>query len=97
MLVYLLVKNYVNIIAVDFNFHLSKVSSSKLLDHMKRYAQVVNKPPRMSGSQIDHIYIKSSLLEEFHAKTIIENIYVSDRGALRIAFQKKEVDFTVSK
>ena len=31
----------VNIIAVDFNFHLSKVSSSKLLDHMKRYANYI--------------------------------------------------------
>ena len=53
--------------------------------------------PSIFGSQIDHINIKNVLLEEFYAKVIIQNINFSDYNALEIAFQKKEVAFTVSK
>ena len=74
MLQYLLVANFVDIIAADFNYNLSKVSSNKLLDYMIGYTQVVNEPTNISGSRADHIYIKGALLEEFHTKAIIQNI-----------------------
>ena len=86
VLEYLLVANSVDVIAGEFNYDLSKVLSNKLLDHMILYNQVVNEPTDTSGSQIDHVYIKSALLEEFHTKAIV-----------RIVFWKNEVDFTVSR
>ena len=89
MLEYLLEANSVDVIAEDFNYHLSKVSSNKLLDHVIEYTQFVYQPTHISGAQIDHVYIKSALLEEFHIKTIAKNIYYSDHDAVRIVFQKK--------
>ena len=51
----------------------------------------------MSGFQMDHFYIKSALLREFHINTIVQNIYFSDHGGVRIVFWKNEVKFTISK
>ena len=51
----------------------------------------------ISVSQIDYAYIKSALFEEFHTKVIFPNIRLSDYDGVRIVFQKKYVDFNVSK
>lgn len=75
VLEYFLVVNSVDVIAGEFNYDLSKVLSNKLLDHMILYNQVVNEPTDISGSQIDHVYIKSALLEEFHTKTIVRIVF----------------------
>ena len=69
ILEYLLVANSVYVITGGFNYHISKVSSNKLLDHMIGYTQVVNKTTHVSGSQIDHVYIMNDLLKEFHTKS----------------------------
>ena len=63
--IYLLVANSVDVIAGDFTNDLSKVSSNELLDHMIGYTQVVNEPTHISGSQINHVYIKSASLKSF--------------------------------
>ena len=47
----------------------------------------------VSGSQIDHVYIKSALLEEFHTKDIAQDINFSDHDVVRIVFWKNEVGF----
>ena len=67
MLVYLLAANSVDVIKGDCNYDLLKASSNKLLYHLG-YTQVVNKPTHISSSQIDHVYLKSALLDEFHYK-----------------------------
>ena len=90
MLEYLLEVNSIDVIEGKFNYDLSKVSSNKLLGYMLQMKQDI------SGSQIDHVY-KSALLEEFHIKAIVQNIYFSDHDAVRIILQKNEVDFTFSK
>ena len=35
------------------------------------YTQGVNQPKHVPGFQIDNVYIKSALLEEFHKNTIV--------------------------
>ena len=50
------------------------------------YTHVANETRHISGSQIDHVYIKSAVLEEFHIKAIVQNIYFSDHDAVRIIF-----------
>ena len=71
VLEYFLVINSVDIIAGEFNYDLS----NKLLDHMILYNQVANEPTDISGSQIDHVYIKSALLEVFHTKAIVRIVF----------------------
>ena len=57
MLEYILVANSAGIMAEDFNYDLSKVLSSKLLDHLIGYTQFVNKIAHRSGTKIDYTYV----------------------------------------
>ena len=43
---------------------------------MIRYIQVVNEATHISGSQIDHVYIKNTLLGEVHTKTILQTTFL---------------------
>ena len=59
MLQYLQATNSVDIVAVDFNFDLLKVPENNLLlNHFTEHIEIVNKATHMSGSLIDHVYIK---------------------------------------
>ena len=53
MLEYILVANPAGIMPEDFNYDLSKVLSSKLLDHLIGHKQFVNKITHRSGTKID--------------------------------------------
>ena len=90
MLEYLLATNSIDIVAGD----LLKVSENDLfLNHFAEHVQIVNKPTHISGSLIDNVYIKKTLMEEFFANAIVENIYFSDHDAIRIVIEKNNVDF----
>ena len=94
MLQYLLATNLVDTVAGDFNFDLLKVLENNLLsNNFMEHVQIVNKPPHVSGSLKDHVYIEKTLLEEFSANATIENIYFSDHDATRIVIEKNNVDF----
>ena len=59
MLQYLQATNSVDIVAVDFNFDLLKVPENNLLlNHFTEHIEIVNKATHISGSLIDHVYIK---------------------------------------
>ena len=81
MLQYLLATNSIDITAGEFNYDLLKVSQNKFLDIFTDHVQMVNKPTHISGSLIDHVYIKKSLIEEFFSNATVENIYFSDHDA----------------
>ena len=70
---------------------------NKLLDIFTDHTQMVNKPPCISGSLIDHVYIKKTLIAEFSIKTTVENIYFSNHDVIRIANEKNNVDFQKKK
>ena len=61
MLQYLPAKHSIDIIAGYFNYDLLKVSKKRFLDIFKDHAQIVNKPTRVSGSLLDHVYITKAL------------------------------------
>ena len=93
MLQYLLATNSLDIIAGDFNYDLLKVSENKLLDIFTYHFQMVNKPTHISGSLINNVSIKKTLMEEFFTNVSVENIYFSDHDALRNLIEKNAVDF----
>ena len=64
MLQYLLATHSVDTIAGDFNYDILKVSQNKLLDIFTDQP-IFNKPTHISGSLIEHVYIKKALMEEF--------------------------------
>ena len=57
------------------------------------HVQIVNKPTHISGSLIDHVSIKKTLMEKFFANAAVENIYFSDHDAIRAVIEKNKVDF----
>ena len=54
---------------------------------------MVNKRTHISGSFINHVYIKKTLMEEFSTYVSVKNIYFSDPDALRIVIAKNAVYF----
>ena len=57
---------------------------------------MVNKPTRISGSLIDHVYFKKALMENFFTNVAVENIYFSDHDAVRVAIEKNPIDFHIN-
>ena len=90
---YLLAAYSVDIIGGDFNYDLLKVTENKLPDIFEDHVQIVNKATHISGSLIDHVYVKKTLMEEFSINLTVENIYFSDHDAVRIVIDKNAVDF----
>ena len=54
---------------------------------------MVNKPTHISGSLLDHAYIKKTLMREFSINGNFENINFSDHDTIRIAIEQNNVDF----
>ena len=79
-----------------FNYDFLKVSQNKFLDIFTDHVQMVNKPTHISGSLIDHVYIKRALMEEFFNNVTVENIYFSDHDTVRFTIQKKYNDFPIN-
>ena len=52
-------------ISGDFNYDLLMVLLNNFIDIFTDHIQMVNKPTHISGSLVDHIYIKKDLMEEF--------------------------------
>ena len=65
VLQYLLATNSIDIIAGDFHLDLLKVSQNKFFLNLAHHVQMVNKPTHLSGSLIDHVYVKRALTEDF--------------------------------
>ena len=93
ILQYLLAAYSVDIIGGDFNYDLLKVTENKLSDIFGDHVQIVNKATHISGSLIDHVYVKETLMEEFSINLTVENIYFSDHDAVRTVIDKNAVDF----
>ena len=54
---------------------------------------MVNKATHISGSLMDHLYIKKCLIEEFFTNATVENVYFSDDDAVRMIIEKNGDDF----
>lgn len=62
------------------------MTENKLLNYFTDHAQTVFKPTHISGSQIDHVEIRKTSLEEFSTKVTLESIYFSDHDNVRLSF-----------
>ena len=57
---------------------------------------MVNKPTHISGSLIEHVYIKKALMEKLFTNVTVENIYFLDHDAVRIVIEKNSVVFHIN-
>ena len=96
MLQYLQAINSIDIIAGNLiSYDLLKVSEDTFLDIFTDHVEIINKPTHISGSLIDDVYIKKTLMEKFFTNESVENIYFSDHDAVRIVIEKNAVDDTI--
>ena len=72
------------------------MSQNNFLDIFTDHVQMVNKPTHISGSLIDHVYIKKAFMEEFFTNVVVGNIYFSNHDAVKVAVQKKYLDFHIN-
>ena len=75
-----LATNFIDSIAEDFYYDLSKVSEIFFLDVFKDHAHMINKPANTSGSLIYNIYIKKALMVEFLTKKTVETFIFQIMG-----------------
>ena len=75
MLQYLIATNSIDIISGDFYLDLLKVQQKIFLDIFTDDVQMVKKPAQISGSFIDHFYIKRVLMEKFFTMVTVKKIY----------------------
>ena len=50
----------------------------------------------LSGSILDHVYVKKSFLEDYKVEIVVLNTYFSDHDAVRVKVSNKDIDFMIS-
>ena len=48
------------------------------------HVQLVEFPTHISGSTLDHVYVKRSFLEGYEVEIVVLNTYFSDHDAVRL-------------
>ena len=82
-----------DIVTRDFNYNLLKASENKLLDIFTNHSQMVKKLTQLSGSLIDHVYIKKTLMANFSINATADNINFSDHDVIKIVIVQNNVYF----
>lgn len=59
----------------DLDYDLHKFSHRKLLNNTADHVAIIAKPPHISGSLIDHVCNKETLMKEFSTNVVVESIY----------------------
>ena len=73
---YLSATNSIDIIAGDFNYDILNVSQNNSLDIFTDHVQMGNKATHISGSLIDHVYIKKALMRKlFHKCNCCKHLF----------------------
>ena len=62
---------------------------------LSNYTQVVKEPTHLSGSLLDHVYVKNSILQEYCVSTSMINLYFSDHDAVQLTISNRNIDFNV--
>ena len=78
----------IDIIMGDFNIDAFQQNEYLALA-LRNYELIIKSPTHLSGSQLDHVYIKKSLLEHVHVETIIHTVHFSDHDAVRFKLRKR--------
>ena len=81
-------ENDIDVILGDFN--INAFTTNNLSDLLCEYVQIVQEPTHISGSLIDHVYVKQSLFDSYDIKCIVKNTYFSDHDAVMFQFDPRK-------
>ena len=77
----------IDIIMGDFNLDAYKCNVN-LTFTLRNYKLIIKYVTHLSGGQIDHVYIKKSLLDQVHVESIIHTVNFSDHDAVKFKLTK---------
>ena len=76
----------IDLIVGDFNLQ----PSESLSNVLNLYDQLIEKPTFISsGSILDQVYVKKSLLSKYLIKTDVESVFFSQHDSVKIKFELK--------
>ena len=90
---YFIERSTAHFVIGDFNVD-GFTDNVQLQNIFSEYTQVVKEPTHLSGSLLDHIYVRNTVLQEFYISTSVINLYFSDHDAIRLKLQKRMLTLT---
>ena len=82
---YLVESRKIHVIVGDFNLK----PNVELRNILQQYEQLVVEPTHISGSLLDHAYIRQDVLDLFYVEVTVKTLFFSDHDAVRIVIQNK--------
>ena len=79
----------------DFNIDVFN-DNMQLKNILSDYTQVVKEPTHLSGSLLDQIYVRNTVLQEFSVSASVIDLYFSDHDAVRLKMTSSNVDFNIT-
>ena len=71
----------IQVILGDFN--VSAFDNHQVKDFLGNYTLIINQPTHLSGSLLDHVYVKNDFMNKISIRCIIKNIFFSDHDAVK--------------
>ena len=84
---YLLRAHSIDIILGDLNINFFNTTDIQPLTNLMQslnYVQIIDKPTFISGSLLDHVYVRQAIHANIHSSVV--SVYYSDHDAVRITF-----------
>ena len=78
----------IHIIMGDFNMDAFK-QNERLTIALRSYELIIKSATHLSGGQLDHVYVKKSLLDQIHIESVIHTVYFSDHDAIQFKLTKR--------
>ena len=78
----------IHIILGDFNIN-AFTPNIRLTRILHDYKMIVNVPTHLSGSLLDHVYVKETMLQDMNLEVTLKNVYFSDHDAVKFKLSMK--------
>ena len=77
------VSDKLHIILGDFNLDAFKSENDPVRELLSNYKLIVDEPTHLSGSLLDHVYVRNDVMENLSVECIIKSIFFSDHDVVK--------------
>ena len=64
-------------------------NNNYVFEYLSDYQLVINEPTHISGSLIDHVYVKKEVINEVEVSAFVKSVYFSDHDAIKLRLQQR--------
>ena len=79
----------IHIILGDFNINAFTENNNYVFEYLSDYQLVINEPTHISGSLLDHVYVKKDVINEVEVSALVKNVYFSDHDAIKLRLHQR--------